>query len=617
MKDLTAAGIDDGLIVSLTDLANILLAGKTPASVTPILFGGSLIALEKKDGGIRPIAVGYIWRRLTAKCANRHATESLTSILSPKQLGVGVKGGAEAAVHATRRYLQQMPEGNILAKLDFKNAFNSLSRNAMLEAVAEYAPDIYHLCYSAYSSPSILSFGNHIKSSSSEGPQQGDPLGPLLFSITIQPILEKLKCELVIGYLDDITIAGTVDHVATDIETTVMEATRMGLVLNASKCEIIHMENEITSEHDVFENYLFVKPIDASLLGVPILPGPSVDAALQYKCDDLKKAIDRLRFVDAHDAVVLLKNSLHLPKLLYTLRTSMCHEHKILLEIDTITRDGLSEILNLTFTDDQWLQAGLPVKDGGLGVRSVATLALPAFLASAESTDELQLRILEKTAISEDLSRATALESWLNETNATQPTGSASHKQKNWDNVGIELRKTKLLANCNNDRDRARILASRARHAGAWLNALPISTCGLRMSNDVIRAAVGFRLGCRLCEPHLCRCGALVDAYGTHSLACNRSAAAGRQLRHHLINDIIYRSLARANIHSSREPLGLYRSDGRRPDGVTLTPWRAGKCLIWDATSPDTQAASHINGTSQKAGAAAEQAAIQKADKYR
>ena len=123
----------------------------------------------------------------------------------------------------------------------------------------------------------------------------------------------------------------------------------------------------------------------------------------------------------------------------------MCHENMILSEIDTITRDGLSEILNLTFTDDQWLQAGLPVKDGGLGVRSVATLALPAFLASAESTDELQLRILEKTAISEDLSRDTALVSWLNETNATQPTGSASHKQKNWDNVGIELRKKRVI----------------------------------------------------------------------------------------------------------------------------------------------------------------------------
>ena len=72
------------------------------------------------------------------------------------------------------------------------------------------------------------------------------------------------------------------------------------------------------------------------------------------------------------------------------------------------------------------------------------------------------------------------------------------------------------------------------------------------------------------------------------------------------------RSLARANIHFSRESLGLYRSDSKIPDGVTLTPWRAGKCSIWDATSPDTHAASHIKGTSQKAGAAAEQAAILK-----
>ena len=71
----------------------------------------------------------------------------------------------------------------------------------------------------------------------------------------IQPILEKLKCELVIGYLDDITIGGRVEHVSADIETTVMEATIMGLVLKASKCEIIHLENEITSEHDIFDNY--------------------------------------------------------------------------------------------------------------------------------------------------------------------------------------------------------------------------------------------------------------------------------------------------------------------------------------------------------------------------
>ena len=77
-----------------------------------------------------------------------------------------------------------------------------------------------------------------------------------------------------------------------------------------------------------------------------------------------------------------------------------------------------------------------------------------------------------------------------------------SHIQKNWEKPGIEETKSSLLSNCNNDRDRARLLASRAVHSGEWLNALPISSCGLRMGNDVIRAAVAFRIGNRLCEPH-------------------------------------------------------------------------------------------------------------------
>ena len=295
----------------------------------------------------------------------------------------------------------------------------------------------------------------------------------------------------------------------------------------------------------------------------------------------------------------------------------MCHGNPILDSIDDITREGLSNILNLPFSDDNWRQANLPVKDGGLGVRSVASLASSAFLASAASTNDLQLSILVRTHIVEDQSKASVLEQWLDATKSVEPIGDASHIQKNWEKPGIEETKSSLLSNCNNDRDRARILASRAVHSGEWLNALPISSCGLRMGNDVIRAAVAFRIGNRLCEPHSCRCGSLVDAFGTHGLSCNKSAAAGRQLRHNLLNDIIWRALSRANIPSTKEPLGLHRTDAKRPDGVTLTAWQAGKCLLWDATSPDTQAASHLNGTSKKAGAAAEQAANLKIEKYR
>ena len=95
------------------------------------------MALEKKNGGIRPIAIGYTWRMIATKCANAHTTAVLADYLQPTQLGVGTPSGCEAAVHATRRFLESMPADHCVVKLDFSNAFNSLHRDAMLDAVKD------------------------------------------------------------------------------------------------------------------------------------------------------------------------------------------------------------------------------------------------------------------------------------------------------------------------------------------------------------------------------------------------------------------------------------------------------------------------------------------------
>ncbi len=39
----------------------------------------------------------------------------------------------------------------------------------------------------------------------------------------------------------------------------------------------------------------------------------------------------------------------------------------------------------------------------------------------------------------------------------------------------------------------------------------------------------------------------------------------------------------------------MYRDDGKRPDGVTLSPWSKGKCLLCDATCADTLAKNYIS----------------------
>ena len=87
------------------------------------------------------------------------------------------------------------------------------------------------------------------------------------------------------------------------------------------------------------------------------------------------------------------------------------------------------------------------------------------------------------------------------------------------------------------------------------------------MEDQVVRMAVGLHLGLPLGCSHTCSsCGSEVDELGTHGLSCRFSK--GRLSRHAAVNDIIRRALD--SVPSHLEPLGLYRSDGKRPDGATL-----------------------------------------------
>ena len=161
---------------------------------------------------------------------------------------------------------------------------------------------------------------------------------------------------------------------------------------------------------------------------------------------------------------------------------------------------------------------------------------------------------------------------------------------------------------------RARLLAAAAAHSGDWLHALPITACGLRLNDEAIRVAVGLRLGSEICQPYQCVCGASVDTRGAHALSCKRNP--GRSQRHHFLNDLIWRALSKAGLPSIKEPQGLLRSDNKRPDGLTLIPWREGRCLTWDVTVTDTVAPSYLSISSVSAASAAEAAAKRKEEKY-
>jgi len=150
----------------------------------------------------------------------------------------------------------------------------------------------------------------------------------------------------------------------------------------------------------------------------------------------LDKALQRLSLLHSHDALVLLKNSLSMPKLLYLLRTADCTDNPFLTTFDNTLKSGLSSILNVDLSDIQWLQACLPVRHGGLGIRSAAMLAPSAFLASGASTHDLQQSILpEPTRSRGDDFISIAETRWMSLSGNSTPATESVHIQRAWDSI--------------------------------------------------------------------------------------------------------------------------------------------------------------------------------------
>ena len=114
----------------------------------------------------------------------------------------------------------------------------------MLMTVRESIPELFRFVHSAYAQPSSLFCRDQVVESS-EGVQQGDPLRPLLFCLTIHPMVLKLRSELRVFYLDDGTIGGNLEGVLSDLLLVEKEAADLGLQLNRSKSELLSEDSTI------------------------------------------------------------------------------------------------------------------------------------------------------------------------------------------------------------------------------------------------------------------------------------------------------------------------------------------------------------------------------------
>ncbi|KAA8499403.1 hypothetical protein FVE85_6988 [Porphyridium purpureum] len=184
-----------------TALGAVALAFKRIASVGLHPQAGALwsharlIPLKKKDGGVRPIAVGELLRRVLGKLVLAHLGSDAAESLRPDQYGVGRPG----------RF-----------------------------------PALWPLVRSTYAHPAPLRVGAHVLASAC-GVQQGDPLGPLLFSLVLHKVLADTESPGLSSfwYLDDGSIVGPLAQLEGFLDAFSSDAAAYGMRVNRTKTQLV------------------------------------------------------------------------------------------------------------------------------------------------------------------------------------------------------------------------------------------------------------------------------------------------------------------------------------------------------------------------------------------
>ena len=197
------------------DLCVGLYLNNLPAQLLKFLHTASMVPIVKKleTGSIRPIVLGSMFARVLQKTIARQSLKAVLPKLN-RQLGIGTPQAMEEAALAVRAALLMNPD-HVLVQIDFANAYGTMRRSRILRQLRllKLLP-LVRMFLSFYAIPADVHVRGITESVTvSSGVFQGDALGPMFFSLALQPLIDRLAAHeaseskgtsLLMAYLDDI-----------------------------------------------------------------------------------------------------------------------------------------------------------------------------------------------------------------------------------------------------------------------------------------------------------------------------------------------------------------------------------------------------------------------------
>ncbi|CAE7527627.1 unnamed protein product [Symbiodinium natans] len=164
LRDACSPGASVGFLEQLAAAASLLAQGRACTDAAAVMAGAGLVVVPKTKDGVRPIAVGEILRRLTAKSLMSLVKEPARQHFFPAQLGVAFPAGVEVVVHTVRSWVARHSASDfkVMLKLDFRNACNTVSRQEVMVVIVADFPALARWvawCYSRPRQPGVWGDG--------------------------------------------------------------------------------------------------------------------------------------------------------------------------------------------------------------------------------------------------------------------------------------------------------------------------------------------------------------------------------------------------------------------------------------------------------------------------
>ena len=382
----------------LVSAAEDFARAETPQEVSKSFMLASMTALQKKDGGVRGIATGTAFRRLVAKTLARQFGPAVEATCSPFQFALSTRAGTDCVGHAVRFATDANPEATVLS-IDGVGAYDHVYRSAMMEKLLE-VPSLQGLLpfvRSIYLQPScykwVDSEGMRHDIQQHEGGEQGDPLMPLLFSLAIHnalaEVLEYLEPgEHLFAFLDDVC-AISLPHRTCEIYNLLAETlqARAGIQLHEGKTRTWNRAGTPPPNMDDLGPDVW-NPDGIKILGTPVGNDGFVSAASTARVEEESKLWERIGWVpDVQCAWQILLQCAG-PRCHHWLRTVPPRQSAPYAAYhDSGMWQAVAAVLgrmpgNTTQQEMAHGIATLPMRLGGLGLRSATRMAPAAFWAS-------------------------------------------------------------------------------------------------------------------------------------------------------------------------------------------------------------------------------------------